>query len=280
MKHLINTIDYDKTINIAKNMNDNYKKSVYLHCYWNGNLSEKHLYSIMSCYYFNKKHKIMLWLDNNIENNFNNEINKYCEIRNFNLKNELKNTFMENAHIVYYSDKIEELSNFYRLVLLYNYGGCWFDLDTFFLRNLDPLFCKFENEICYFQWQNQNYPSNGFIISLEKKSDKLKYIMEYVIKRKRGWGSQNSYFNYELPLDILALPCSWFSPAWIDNPLIEKENFDLFFKKTDKKYTLDTYFNGAFCYHWHNRWNYIIEEDSIFDQLSKEILNKLEITSI
>ena len=59
MKLFENTVDYDKTINIAKNMNDNYNNIVNFHCYWNGILSEKHLYSIMSCYYFNKKHKII-----------------------------------------------------------------------------------------------------------------------------------------------------------------------------------------------------------------------------
>ena len=80
MKLLTNTINYEDTISIALNMNENYDKSVVFHCYWIGELNEKHFYSILSCYYFNvrnKKHKIILWLENNIPNSYNIEIEKY-----------------------------------------------------------------------------------------------------------------------------------------------------------------------------------------------------------
>jgi hypothetical protein len=53
MKLLVDYIDFDKTINIARNMNEIYDKSVIFHCFWHGDLNEKHLYSIKSCYYFN-----------------------------------------------------------------------------------------------------------------------------------------------------------------------------------------------------------------------------------
>jgi hypothetical protein len=53
MKLLYNTTNYELTIKEALNINDNYNKSVIFHCYWNGPLTEKHYYSIKSCYYFN-----------------------------------------------------------------------------------------------------------------------------------------------------------------------------------------------------------------------------------
>lgn len=74
-------------------------------------------------------------MENNTPNDTNKEISNYCEIKQFSLKNELSNTFLENIKIKYVggsSRGVSEKANFYRMVLLYNYGGCWFDLDCFF----------------------------------------------------------------------------------------------------------------------------------------------------
>jgi hypothetical protein len=153
MKLLINTTDYNDTIKMAQEIDGNYDKSVIFHCYWNGTLNEKHYNSILSCYYFNvynNKHKIIVWLENNAPNKYNDEISKYAEIRQFSLDYEKKETFLENykpsyTGITYYAD-------FIRSLLLYKYGGIWFDLDCLFLRSFDPLFSKFENDICVYQW--------------------------------------------------------------------------------------------------------------------------------
>ena len=60
MKLLTKTNNYDETINLAKNLTGEYDKSVIFHCYWHGNLIEKHLYSVLSCYYFNVLNQINL----------------------------------------------------------------------------------------------------------------------------------------------------------------------------------------------------------------------------
>lgn len=52
---LTSITDYNETIELAKNLKGIYDKSVIFHCYWNGNLNEKHLYSIISCYYWHNK---------------------------------------------------------------------------------------------------------------------------------------------------------------------------------------------------------------------------------
>ena len=123
----------EESIVIANELYGSYDKQVLFHCYWNGDLNEKHLYSIMSFYLFNvvnKRNKIILWIENNIPNKFNEEIKKYAEIKNFSLENEFNNLDFiigkyNSNYICYYSD-------FVRLLLLYNYGGLWFDLDCFF----------------------------------------------------------------------------------------------------------------------------------------------------
>lgn len=279
MKLLSKTSDYDETIKLANKLTGEYDKSVIFHCYWHGNLNQKHLYSVLSCYYFNvlkHKHKIILWLENNTPNDINKEISKYCEIKQFSINNEVVNTFLENKKNIYVGGSLPEKADFYRLVLLYNYGGCWFDLDCFFLRSFDPLFINYEKEVCLYQWEKQNYPNNAIIISLEPKCIKMEQNINFIIDRNRGWGFQRAKLTYDLPLDMLVLPCSWFDGCWIQNPIfIKKEQFNIFFEKSNKQYTFDNFFNGAFCYHWHNRWNESIEDNSIIEQLVQIIKKRL-----
>jgi hypothetical protein len=277
MKLLLNTTDYKETINSAINLLGEYSKTVIFHCYWNGVLNEKHLYSILSCYYFNcykNKHKIILWLENNRPNQYNTEIEKYAEIRYFSISYEIKETNFVPSNVKYNRNNIAYgYSEVVRYLLLYNYGGLWFDLDCFFLRNFDPLFYNFENEICVYQWENQNYPNCAIFISLEPKCEKMKKNIQFIIERNRGWVLQEASITYELPLDMLVLPCSWFDASWLPNPYnIGTENF---FEYTGINYHFDNFFKGSFCYHWHNKWNKKIEDNSIFIQLVKIIQNNL-----
>jgi len=274
MKLLISNTDYTETINLAIDLHGEYSKSFTFHCYWNGNLNEKHLYSILSCYYFNvyrNKHKIILWLENNSPNEYNTEISKYAEIKYFSLSDEKTNTgflnnFYYNTHVALYSDVV-------RYLLLYNYGGVWFDLDCFILRNFDPIFSNFENEICVYQWEEQNYPNGAIYICLEPRSEKMKKNIEFIVERNCGWGFQEANLTYDLPLDMFVLPCSWFDPSFIINPY--KMGTDKFFENTDKQYNFDNFFKGSFCYHWHNKWDNTVHDNSIIIQLVKIIKNNL-----
>ena len=269
--------DYNFCKEKALTLNGVYEKNVIFHCFWNGDLNEKHLYSIKSCYYFNvlnNRHKIVLWLENNKPNEINEEISKYCEIKDFIIKNETTDNFLHNQLIVFKGPKSEK-SNYYRMVLLYNYGGCWFDLDCFFLRSFDPLFCNFGNEICLYGWRTQPYPNNAIFISLEPKSTKMKKNMEYIISLGLGWGFQRVPLTYDLPMDITVLPYIWFDVGWINNPTTNQEFFMEFFTPTQENITIDSFFPGSFCYHWHNKWNGEIQKNSPMMQLCNDLDKKL-----
>ena len=276
MKVLTKTVDYDETIKIATKLEGDYDKQVTFHCYWYGNLNEKHLISVLSCYYFNvfnNKHKIVLWLENNVPNNINNEISKYCEIKNFSLDGEKNKSKIMNKDF-YFKKAASYYSDVVRYLLLYNYGGCWFDLDCFILRSFDPIFKNYENEICVYQWENQNYPNGAIFISLKPNCEKMKNNIEFIIQRNRGWGFQEAELTYDLPLNMLVLPCSWFDGDWLKNSYnIGTVNF---FKNTDKEYNFSNFLEGSFCYHWHNKWNMQIETNSIMIQLVKIIMNNLK----
>jgi hypothetical protein len=48
-----------------------------------------------------------------------------------------------------------------------------------------------------------------------------------------------------------------------------------FFKETSVHYDFNNFFKGSFCYHWHNKWNNKIEDNSIIIQLVKIIKHNL-----
>ena len=290
MKLLSENWEWDKTIDLARELNGSYDKPVIFHCYWTGvPLNEKHLYSILSCYYFNvlnRKHKIILWTEDLRENDITKEISKYCEIKEFLYESEKRKTEINElkGHVQYQIQGTKEKrkkANFVRCLLLYNYGGCWFDLDCFFLRSFDPIFEKFENEICLYQWTWWNYPNNAIFISLEAKSDKLKQSIIFIKNRERGWGCQQASLTFDLPLDILVLPCSWFEPCHMaknDPKLYEDLRSRLpIWKRNEKICNFDNFFKGSFCYHLcqNGKWNEKIEDNSPIKQLVQIINSKI-----
>lgn len=236
------------------------------HCYWYGQLNEKHLISITSFFVFNKKHKIILWLENCDINYFYYRISEYCEIRQFefgrfndyNLPNTDDMISIINGGLKFRADLV-------RLLILYMHGGCWFDLDCLCLKSFDPLFATFKDDVCVYRWQRENYPNNAIFWSLRPKSDTVAYLIRFLLDKNMGWGFQQAKLNFCDNINLLVLPCGWFDGGWLQNPY--DITFDNFFLRSDIQWDFNTFFGGCFCFHWHNRWNNAIEKGSAIDQL-------------
>lgn len=278
--------NYTETIEIAKNLSSDitlFNKNIIYHCYWYGELTKKHLYSIKSCYYWNihKKHernnKIILWTNTHFDTSspIYHEIIKYAEIKEFDLINEIKSCKVFDHKQVFFSKNFPYFTDLVRVILLFKYSGIWFDLDMFFLRDLHPLIEVFGNEICVYRWENEFYPNNAFFMSVVPFDRRMEYFINFMLERKKGWGFQESNLTLDLVIPLLVLPCSWFDPNWIPNDY--HVEWDDFFKTTERVVSFKTFFNGSFCYHWHNRWNDNIEENSYFDKLCKTIDDLLNI---
>ena len=56
---------------------------------------------------------------------------------------------------------------------------------------------------------------------------------------------------------------------------IKSEQFDNFFKNSNKQYNFDNFLKEVFCYHWHNRWDMNIKDNSIIKQLVQIIKERL-----
>lgn len=266
--------NYNESIENA-NFSGSHNEEVIFHAYWTGRLRFVHFVSIFSCFYFNiqnnEKFKIILWVNKTKKNKFYKQINKFAEIREFNFEEEIKDTIFEKELNYKTQSKPTHQANLYRTILLFNYGGCWFDLDVFFLRSFEPLFNKFKNEICLYQWESENYPNNAIYFSLEKKSKELEKNIEYIISKKQGWGFQQANLTIDAPLNFLVLPCAWFDASWLDNPY--KFTWDNFFQKSSQIVNFENFFPGAYAFHWHNRWTKHVHKKSPLMQLFKIIFD-------
>jgi len=161
-------------------------------------------------------------------------------------------------------------------VLLYNYGGCWFDLDIFFLQCFEPIFNKFKKTNLVYQWENKNYPNNAIYISLEPKNITMKNNIEYIHNLNNGWGFQRAKLTYDKPIDLLVLPCAAFDSGWINTSFSKSDNWKhIFFDEFIQDISLSSFYAGSFAYHWHNNWNCKIHPNSIIRKLDNEIDSKL-----
>jgi len=101
-------------------------------------------------------------------------------------------------------------------------------------------------------------------MSLKPQDTKLKSVIDHLKQKGMGFGFQQAKLDYRTKLPLTVLPYAWFDPGWLDDA-------NTFFKTTKHTISCRTFHKGAFCFHWHNKWNVCIEEKSPFAQLVLEL---------
>jgi len=249
-------------------IHEEYNEPVIYHCYWKGEINKLNLLSIKSLIITNiinhTNNKIILWT-NNYSELFNTLLLnfpylEYIDIREFNLENEIKDNYLSNYNynsilnddVVYQSDLI-------RQIILFKYGGVYFDLDMIFLRKLDPLYLSFSNELLLYSWADWNYPNNAFMVDLTNNPNKSLLNIDKIMKRGRGFGFQKALLTYNSDLDYLVLPYSWFDIGFLNS------NKYCFTKCRDSR-SIDWDFsdlpNLPFSYHCHQAHLFNYEKKS------------------
>lgn len=256
-----------------------YEGEVIYHAYWDGQLAEKHLTSLKSCWYHNvrdsSKRSIIIWTAGAgiVRNDaVVAEMRKYAELRPFDATKEQIGTPLEGQNF-FFNPRPSFYSDVVRYTLLHKYGGVWFDLDIFFTRPLDPLLVKYKEDIVVYEWEEQRYPNGALFICLEPHSAKLTSAIEFIKKRNRGWGFQEADLTYDLELPLTVLPCGWFDPMWLSND--RGLHFNDFFSVYLSKHTMDSLFPGGFCIHWHNQFGKEPHAHSPYAQLRDDLEKKL-----
>ena len=269
-------IHYINSLEFAKKMINNDDKMVF-HCFWRvprdfGRKQAAVIKSIITSHK-DQLHNIEINLWSNIDLSSNEYVKEFIEFINFriwNLSNEIKGTTLEDCGFLNISDNLCYLEgDLFRLLILSKYGGFYIDMDVIVLRNMSPL-NKFE---FLYQWgtsgfndSEPNIKMNGAIMRLNNNSEVSKEYLEILkitppVKDSFAWGTD---MYSKIQSDIWVFPGIWFNSEWgfeetSLNPFNKVENYSLF--------------DGAFTWHWHNRWDSEIEEGSKFEIL-ESMINK------
>ena len=267
---------YLKSLNYAKNLTSNNvcNKKLIFHLLWRvpkefGRKQAAVLKSIIVHHYYDNL-ELNLWSNVDLsKNEYLLDISKFINFKYWNFDIEKKGTILENYkhitnNIVYDSTCYIE-SDIFRLLILHKYGGFYIDMDVLVLRNMLPLN---DYEFLY-QWgtsgnNNEQFGMNNAIIKIDKNSSLSNEFLELLCisnLNKNTTCCGNQLFSKLKKNNILVLPCIWFNSEWgFEDTILEP------FKKHHK---IDL-FDGAFTWHWHNRWDDLIEHGSKFQILEEK----------
>jgi len=234
----------------------------YFHCFWKGDLSDLHLMSLKSLHETHPNAKVILWtldafeiqgtlswikikrlLQDKIEViQVTGEHFKQAEASV--LYSQFVMLTSANPTHISYNHDIAYASDIIRFIVLYIYGGVWFDMDIMFLQNFDTI--KIQRYTS--QW-GTDWCGNAAIMRLEKGHSLIKDILG---KYPRPFYPTTT-FKLENDLDITMLPSTFFDILWRPADHIPET---LQFKTFDEFFELEEDLDmPGYAYHWHNRWN-------------------------
>ncbi len=177
-------------------------------------------------------------------------------------------------------------SDLARLVCLYHHGGCYSDLDALFLRDLGSLLDHVGDAEFCFQWSADPSGTNAFCRH-HAGSALLQKLLLRAVAAQSVHPFALLHFNLATP-EILMLPVALFSPLWLQDDKHERypaapyrrfagffRKFGWFHRRPDHPITLETFFPGAFTYHWHNQWATREHRDSYAGHLDADCRSRL-----
>jgi len=286
--------DYVKTIKLAPAPGAVSPEKVIFHTLWDdlSTLSEKNIMSLKSAYLTNVKgqrgRSIILWTYGDVPSNpFVQQAEQYATIKKFVWNEMLTDSPLHDrkehpAIKRHMEDIASDSSDLARYLLLWRYGGVWFDLDVFFLRSFDPLYAAFPDEAMVYAWEYRPWPNGAIFICLKAQHPHMRSLLNFMLSLNRDHGHGGSSFgfwsnpndpppdlSYQSPIPLTVLPCSWFDASWIQNPM--GFQFSNFFQGSSSTFNVGNFFPGAFAYHWHNQWAAAIPETSPARQLMESL---------
>ena len=267
----------NESLLFASNLNET-GCSYNIHFYWRvpKDFGRKQALPIKSAIAYNKNAVIYLWSNIDLsENEYLSEIKQFIIFKIWNPIEEIKNTFLEPSINYFLTHKIDDDKcwlggDLFRLLCLHKYGGFYIDMDVVILRNLSPL----ANYEFLYQWGSSgttriepNIFYNGAVMRLDKNSPASVKLLENTLTifpapDTTAWGS--TLYSKASDDNLFYFPCAWFNTEWCLN-----DSTYIFepFKEIGRK---DLY-EGAFTWHWHNKWDDAIENCSKFQILEQKI---------
>jgi hypothetical protein len=153
----------------------------------------------------------------------------------------------------------------FRILALHNYGGVYVDMDMVLLRSLGALLGQ---EFIY-QWEDCDGVYNGALMHLWKGSDFARELIAGVMAIPPGefnWGKDNLRRAVDLGRGVTVFPSPFFDTEWQADPK---------FKPFVNTPNSANFYDGAFAWHWHNRWDAPIQNGSKFQRLEARVEQRL-----
>jgi hypothetical protein len=177
----------------------------------------------------------------------------------YSVEEEVRGTALEQFPAIYRQQdrKVWRDGDLFRILALHNYGGVYVDMDMVLLRSLGALLGK---EFVY-QWDDFDGVYNGAIMYAHKGSQLTRELIAGVIELPPGefnWGKENLVRAIARGVDLAVYPSPFFDTDWTANRSFKP------FHRTPESGDLH---EGAFAWHWHNRWDDPIEPGSKFQRL-------------
>jgi hypothetical protein len=209
------------------------------------------------------KSSLVLWSDRDLsQNEWLRPFLPYLTLRIYDAKTEVRGTPLEDHPNVYRQrdSRAYRDGDLFRILVLYKYGGIYADMDTVLLRSLGVFL---DQEFVY-QWDNFDDKYAPALMRLRKGSDFARELVQGLIEippGKYNWGRENVRRAIERGRTITVFPSPFFNTEWQAVPEFEP------FKKMPYSAEL---FDGAFAWHWHNKWEQPIEPGSKFQLLEAQ----------
>jgi hypothetical protein len=262
------------------------------HFYWRGKFSLKQGFAVKSFLATQelKSAEPWLWLDGedgyaeNTDHPSLRPLLPFIRLKRFDLELESRDTPLEGRPELYAGLRPAARSDFFRVVVLYKYGGIYFDMDMMFLRDLRALLRNglFQDEFCY-QWSSHMPHGNSAVLRLRQRSETAAALLARCAAGGTCHPKHAFGFAENRDLDLLVLPCTFFDPLW---PHYDRKDrygaapfnrfadffrrFGFWFRRRPGIQSYRDFFPGAFTYHWHNCWDAKEHPSSYFGFFNQE----------
>jgi len=196
--------------------------------------------------------------------------------RLYNPAAEGRNTVLEGRSQLFHDDEaVFSGGDLFRALILHNYGGCYVDMDSVFLRSFEPLFGK---EFMY-KWSFQKDMISSAVMYLHRHGTVARELLNGILELTAGgthWGCHNNMRAYaKHPFRIF--PAAFFNPEWqIQLTEAEKAQTPDFGEPFKVNAWTNSMFEGSFVWHWHNRWDEPIEPGCKYEKLEMATDRKLK----
>lgn len=220
------------------------KEKLLYHCVWFGELLDHHILCLASLFSTQLNSSVILWTDNNSYKS----LSKLCRVfinYDFNIKIGNWNENVGYDTLAFRSDK-------WRLQILRDFGGIYFDLDIVFLKDIS-WFTNYGRAIVH-EGYTSDMVFNNAIMYFPKNHSGLIYWLSRIGDGHVGW---NTVFEIQRMSD------NNFEADMIPNSVTDRgwtnlgPSFDDFFDNPELSPDI---LCESFLYHWHNRWHKSIKK--------------------